>query len=135
MSSTALLSPSFFVSPLSFSFLFFLVHSSLLVSFLPLSLPLSLSPSLQVTLGDKESEAKLFSVPDFIGFACREVASRIRGTVAAIPFEQFHKYSAEIIRTGVFGKDKDGKFKKELVFEANNLVSVFCTDVQASVGV
>ena len=105
------------------------------MSFLPLSLPLSLSPSLQVTLGDKESEAKLFSVPDFIGFACREVASRIRGTVAAIPFEQFHKYSAEIIRTGVFGKDKDGKFKKELVFEANNLVSVFCMDVQVNVAV
>lgn len=77
-----------------------------------------------MTLGDKESEAKLFSVPDFIGFACREVASRIRGTVAAIPFEQFHKYSAEIVRTGVFGKDKDGKFNKELMFEANNLVSV-----------
>ena len=63
-------------------------------------------------------------MPDFIGFACREVASRIRGTVAAIPFEQFHKYSAEIVRTGVFGKDKDGKFNKELMFEANNLVSV-----------
>lgn len=80
---------------------------------------------MQVTVGDKESEAKLFSVPDFIGFACREVASRIRGTVAAIPFEQFHKYSAEIIRTGVFGKNKDGNVSKELVFEANNLVSTF----------
>lgn len=67
-------------------------------------------------------------MPDFIGFACREVASRIRGTVAAIPFEQFHKYSAEIVRTGVFGKDKDGKFKEELMFEANNLVSTFCMD-------
>ena len=68
-------------------------------------------------------------MPDFIGFACREVASRIRGTVAAIPFEQFHKYSAEIIRTGVFGKDKDGKFKEELMFEANNLVSSLCKDL------
>jgi hypothetical protein len=27
----------------------------------------------RVTIGDHESEAKLFSVPDFIGFACREV--------------------------------------------------------------
>jgi len=26
-----------------------------------------------VELGNPESEAKLFSVPDFIGFACREV--------------------------------------------------------------
>ena len=74
--------------------------------------------------GDKESEAKLFSVPDFIGFACREVASRIRGSVAAIPFEQFHKYSAEIVRAGVFGKGKDGTTNKELFFKANNLVRV-----------
>ena len=29
--------------------------------------------SCQVKRGDPESEAKLFSVPDFIGFACREV--------------------------------------------------------------
>ena len=67
-------------------------------------------------------------MPDFIGFACREVASRIRGTVAAIPFEQFHKYSAEIVRTGVFGKDKDGNFNKELMFKANNLVNTLCID-------
>ena len=108
--------------------------SFLLPSLSPLSFHLPFSifslcfSSIQVTLGDKESEAKLFSVPDFIGFACREVASRIRGTVAAIPFEQFHKYSAEIIRTGVFGKDKDGKVNKELMFEANNLVGTFRVD-------
>ena len=47
--------------------------------------------------------------------------------MAAIPFEQFHKYSAEIVRTGVFGKDKDGNVKKELFFDAINLVSV-CSD-------
>ena len=105
-----------------------LTHCFILLSHTPLSLSLSLSPpSLQVKIGDKESESKLFSVPDFIGFACREVASRIRGTVAAIPFEQFHKYSAEIVQTGVFGKDKDGKFINELFFEANNLVSIVCS--------
>ncbi len=75
---------------------------------------------------DVASASKLFSVPDFIGFACREVASRIRGAVAAVPFEQFHKYSTEIIRAGVFGKAKDGGgFREELVFSANNLVG-FC---------
>ena len=72
--------------------------------------------------GDPVSEAKLFSVPDFIGFACREVASKIRGAVASIPFEQFHKYSADIIRAGVFSKDKNGDLRSELNFEANNLV-------------
>ena len=78
---------------------------------------------MQYKPGDVESASKLFSVPDFIGFACREVASRIRGAVAAVPFEQFHKYSTEIIRAGVFGKDKDGNIREELSFRANNLVS------------
>ena len=55
----------------------------------------------------------LFSVPDFIGFACHEVdknelttspvaviASKVRGKVASI---QFHKHSAEnITAVGVF---------------------------------
>lgn len=109
----------------------------------------------QVKRGDRESEARLFSVPDFIGFACREVgeslfqslnirsssfannihlcvlcvcaffysASKIRGSVAGIPFERFHKYSSEIIRAGVFGNDEHGKLKDRLMFPANNLVS------------
>ncbi len=76
----------------------------------------------QVERGNAESEAKLFSVPDFIGFAGREVASKIRASVASLPFEQFHKYSNDIIRAGVFGKDEEGQLREELVFKANNLV-------------
>ena len=111
------------------------------------SILLCVCVSCQVKCGDAESEAKLFSVPDFIGFACREVgeesthilhvysspfnlvscsiASKIRGAVAGIPFEKFHKYSSEIIRAGVFGRDEHGKLRDQLVFPANNLVS--CT--------
>ena len=40
-----------------------------------------------------------------------------------MPFEQFHKYSTDIVRTAVFGKDKEGQLKKILKFPANNLVS------------
>ena len=50
------------------------------------------------------------------------IASRIRGTVASVPFEQFHKFSADIITAAVFGKTADGTVKSELLFEANNLV-------------
>lgn len=53
-------------------------------------------------------------------------ASKIRGSVAGIPFEKFHKYSSEIIRAGVFGNDEHGKLKDRLLFPANNLVS-YCT--------
>ena len=50
-------------------------------------------------------------------------ASRIRGRVAGVPFEKFHKHSSEIIRAGVFGWDGAGKIKNRLAFGANNLVS------------
>ena len=43
--------------------------------------------------------------------------------MASVPFEQFHKYSTDIVRTAVFGKDKEGKLKSVLKFPANNLVS------------
>lgn len=35
--------------------------------------------------------AKLFSIPDFVGDACKAVASRVRGAVAGVPFDDFHK--------------------------------------------
>lgn len=95
-----------------------------------LKVALSMNNFFRVERGNPVSEAKLFSVPDFIGFASREVASRIRGRVAGIPFEQFHKYSAEIVRAGVFGKDAEGMIRRELVFPANNLV-ITNIDVQS----
>ena len=38
----------------------------------------------------KES-AKIFSVPDFVGDACKAIASRVRGAVAQVQFDDFHK--------------------------------------------
>lgn len=41
---------------------------------------------------DNEGEAsKIFSVPDFVGDACKAIASRIRGAVAGVQFDDFHK--------------------------------------------
>uniref|UniRef100_A0A672RME7 Major vault protein n=1 Tax=Sinocyclocheilus grahami TaxID=75366 RepID=A0A672RME7_SINGR len=36
----------------------------------------------------------LFSVPDFVGDACKAIASRIRGAVASVQFDDFHKYNS-----------------------------------------
>lgn len=41
-----------------------------------------------------EEAAKLFSVPDFTGDACKAIASRIRGAVAQVQFDDFHKVSS-----------------------------------------
>jgi len=66
--------------------------------------------------------AKIFQVPDFVGDACKAVAARVRGAVAAITFDNFHKNSAKIIRSAVFGIDDNQKVKNRFVFTANNLV-------------
>lgn len=48
---------------------------------------------------------------------------KIRGTIAQIPFDEFHRNSAQIIKMSVFGMDKDGNLNQWLKFDANNLVS------------
>ncbi len=42
---------------------------------------------------DATEAAKLFSVPDFVGDACKAIASRVRGSVASVRFDDFHKVS------------------------------------------
>ncbi|CAL8071860.1 unnamed protein product [Calicophoron daubneyi] len=74
--------------------------------------------------------AKLFSIPDFVGDLCKAVASRVRGIVAGVRFDDFHKNSARIIRTSVFGIDAAGKVRDEFVFTQNNL-HITSIDVQS----
>jgi len=77
---------------------------------------------------DKQSTddaTRIFSVPDFVGDACKAVASRVRGAVAQVAFDNFHKNSASVIRAAVFGKEQS-----QLVFEANKLV-ITNIDIQA----
>uniref|UniRef100_A0A8C7J2H8 Major vault protein n=1 Tax=Oncorhynchus kisutch TaxID=8019 RepID=A0A8C7J2H8_ONCKI len=40
---------------------------------------------------DPSQAAALFSVPDFVGDACKAIASRVRGAVASVQFDDFHK--------------------------------------------
>nr|BBB87256.1 major vault protein [Raphidocystis contractilis] len=87
-----------------------------------LSLTLSYNWHFEVDRDDAESVARIFSVPDFVGDACKAIASRVRGSVAQVPFDNFHRESARIIRMAVFGKDDDGKIKNNFTFPANNLV-------------
>ena len=89
-------------------------------------LQLQLSYNWHFEVPDKdnhEEAAKLFCVPDFIGDMCKAIASRIRGAVSSVSFDDFHKNSAKIIRVAVFGIDETGRTpKEELRFTANNLV-------------
>ena len=77
-----------------------------------LSLQLSYNWHFDVAIEhSSENAAKLFSVPDFVGDACKALASRIRGHVASVPFDDFHRHSARIIRTSVFGLDENMKVR------------------------
>ncbi len=53
---------------------------------------------------DKAEAAKIFSVPDFVGDVCKAIASRVRGAVAGVRFDDFHKVKNYIIPSlNIFG--------------------------------
>jgi len=79
---------------------------------------------------EKKDGARLFSVPDFIGDACKAIASRIRGAVASVKFDDFHKNSAKIIRASVFGLDEKNKVREKFTFPANGL-NITSVDIQS----
>lgn len=94
----------------------------------------------------------MFSVPDFVGDACKAIASRIRGAVASVQFDDFHKVrflqprfcrsrsgahlcfcvqnSNRIICSSVFGFDEKMAVRSSLRFGQNQLV-ISSVDIQS----
>ncbi|KAJ0412485.1 hypothetical protein ATCC90586_005505 [Pythium insidiosum] len=85
----------------------------------------------RVNQADHAEASKVFNVKDFVGDACKTLASRIRGAVAVESFDHFHKHSAKIIRTSIFGVDENGKLRPSLVFDANYLC-ITNVDIQSA---
>ncbi|CAM4386303.1 unnamed protein product [Leuciscus chuanchicus] len=79
---------------------------------------------------DAAKAATLFSVPDFVGDACKAIASRIRGAVASVQFDDFHKNSIRIICSSVFGFDEKLAVRSSLRFNQNGLV-ISSVDIQS----
>jgi major vault protein len=75
-----------------------------------------------------ETESKIFAVGDFVGEACKTLASRIRGAVSGATFDLFHKRSTEIIQDAVFKKDDKGNYHPFLI-KTNNLL-ITSVDIQ-----
>lgn len=96
-----------------------------------LSLQLSYNWRFNVDKNDESQAMKLFSVPDFVGDMCKAVASRIRGAVAGVQFDDFHKNSARIIRSSVFGLDEANKVRDHFNFP-ENLLQITSIDIQAA---
>jgi major vault protein len=88
-----------------------------------LSLKLSYNWFFEVDKANPQSAASIFRVPDFVGDACKAIASRVRGAVAAVSFDKFHKMSSDVIRAAVFGIDPETEqVRNRFFFSANNLV-------------
>lgn len=95
-----------------------------------LQLRLSYNWYFDVDKNSQEEAAKLFQVPDFVNTACKAIASQVRGAVAGVSFEQFHRQSAQVIREAVFGVDEGGNLREEFRFRTNNLV-ITNVDIQS----
>lgn len=76
---------------------------------------------------------KAFAISDFIGEACRALASRVRAVIAGVTFENFHLHSTSIIRQAIFCSSGDGLLKVtpqgNLYFSVNGLL-ITNVDVQ-----
>jgi len=94
-----------------------------------ISLQLSYNWLFEIDIQDEAQKNMIFNVRDFVGDACSAVASKIRGTVAGVSFDTFHKLSAKTIRRAIFGVDKDGKIGDRLFYDQNNLL-LFNVDIQ-----
>jgi len=57
------------------------------------------------------------------------LASRIRGAVSSVPFDEFHKRKKDLLEAAVFGLDENNVIERELVFPMNSLV-ITSVDVQ-----
>lgn len=87
-----------------------------------LQIQLSYNWYFDVDRHDEQAAIKMFQVPDFVGDACKAIASRVRGAVAGEKFDEFHRNSARIIRQAVFGIDAEGRIRDEFRIRTNNLV-------------
>lgn len=95
-----------------------------------LELRLAYNWQYEVDKSNNESSTKIFNVRDFIGDFCSFLASKIRGLVASLAFDDFHKNSAKKIRTAIFGIDSEGHVRDSLKFDTNNISITNC-DIQS----
>lgn len=87
-----------------------------------LRLQLSYNWDFQFQGPNEENYQKMFQVRDFVGDACKAIASRVRTAVATQSFDEFHKHSAQIIRAAVFGRNEEtGKLNDNFMIMANCL--------------
>lgn len=80
---------------------------------------------------DENRKELVFNVRDFIGDMCKAMGSRVRAIVASVPFDTFHKNSADYVRKAIFGPDTaENAGNSSTIFPSNGL-EVFNVDIQS----
>lgn len=74
-----------------------------------------------VDKNDPASCEKIFNMSDFVGDACKAIASRVRGIVSSVSFDNFHRNSTDIIQNSLFKKDPETGTIIPFIFKSNNL--------------
>mmetsp|Transcript_3875 Transcript_3875/g.8144 ORF Transcript_3875/g.8144 Transcript_3875/m.8144 type:complete len:829 (-) Transcript_3875:38-2524(-) len=92
-------------------------------------LKLQLSYNWHFDRNDENSYKQVYTVRDFVGNICNTLAAVVRGKIAGITFEDFHRESARFIRKSIFGVDEHDKIRDRFVFPENSLV-VTNVDIQ-----
>jgi len=78
---------------------------------------------------NQEECTKIFAVRDCIGEMCSLMAGRVRGAVAEMTLNDFHKNSAKVIRKAVMGSTNEGKINDKYLF-TNNLLAISNVDIK-----
>lgn len=68
-----------------------------------------------------EDGNKMFLIRDFVGDACKQMASRIRGYVSTIAYKAFSESYQQLIQNLILLDKATGK-KRPFLFKTNNLV-------------
>jgi len=85
-----------------------------------LNMKLSYSGSFLIDDDVRKNPDRIFSVHDYIGITCKTVASRIRGAVSSIAYNDFHSKNAAFVKNAIFGS------KAECFFPENNFMLNQC---------
>lgn len=76
---------------------------------------------------------KVFTLPDFVGEACKTLASRLRVAIASSTFESFHRNSSSVIRQAIFSATADGstELRGDSLYFLSNGLRITNVDLQS----
>jgi len=76
----------------------------------------------------KKDPGLIFSISDYIGIVCKTVASRIRGNISKISYNEFHIKNTSYVNSAIFGNNKEICFGNNFVLTRVDVKSIKQSD-------